>query len=259
MSGVIFKGKNSSWLKPDLDFIPKVGVRQRPKFEGTREQCIAVASQFFGQGARANVIQQGNSPIWRVEAQVEGIEGAPDQNIQNTHELRVNVNNPDIRTNPTLISLFDSGVSTIAWIYKESKRIESDERSRAEVVADINDAGQTEVTGVVPGEEAAAIAFLDELLLGADTYVQFQYVYVHTFNFGTLGELFSDYSNVGAIFTSAQVEAEENIPAEHVLPAGEWIKLPPERIDSLGQNTQLKYEYWWAQSYSRLRYPEASF
>jgi hypothetical protein len=42
------------------------------------------------------------------------------------------------------------------------------------------------------------------------------------------------------------------------LPAGEWIKLPPERVDSLGQNTQLKYEYWWAESWSRLRYDEAS-
>jgi hypothetical protein len=258
MSGVIYKGKKSAWQKPDLDFIPRVGVRQRPKFEGTREQCIAIASQFFAQGARATVTQQGNSPIWRAEAQVEGIEGEQNQNIQNTHELRVNVNNPDIRTNTKLLSLFALGVTPIAWIYKESKRIEADERSRAEVVADINDASQTEVTGVQSGEETDAVSFLDELLLGADTFIQFQYVYVHTFNFGTLAELFSDYTNVGKIFTSAGVESAENIPAEHVLPAGEWIKLPPERIDSLGQNTQLKYEYWWAESWSRLRYDEAS-
>lgn len=253
---LIYKGVKGAWQKPDLDFIPRTGIRQRPKFTGTRDQCIAIAGQFFGQGARASVTQQGDSPIWRVEAQVEGVEGAPDQNIQNTHELRVNVLNPDIKSNLKLQSFFAGAAKSLSFIQKLANSVAIGDISYAEARADI---AAEETLEIEDSEINAAYEFLDTLLLGTDSYAQFQYVYVHTFNFGTLAELFSDYSNVGRIFTSAQVESAENTPAENVLPAGEWLKIPPERVDSLGQNTQLKYEYWWAESYSRQLYDEASF
>lgn len=256
MSGVIYKGKKSTILQPDLDFIPKVGVRQRPKFEGTRDECVARAFQYYAQGARASVVQQNDSPIWRMEAHVEGVEGDPNQNIQNTHELRVNVSNPDIKTNLVLQSLFSGAAAAISFVQTLANAVEAGRMSYTEARADI---AAEETLEIETSELPAAYELLDELLLGATSFAQFEYVYIHTFNFGPLADLLSDYTNVGRIFTSAQVESAENTPSEHVLPAGEWIKLPPERIDSLGQNTQLKYEYWWSQEFSRLRYLEASF
>lgn len=251
----IFKGQTSAHLLPDLDFIPKVGIRQRPKFTGPRDQAIAVANQYLQAGARASVTQQGDSPIWRVEAQIDGLEGEPNQNIQDTHELRVNVLNPDIKTSPVLQSYFAGAAAALSFIQKLANAVLAGEITYSEARADI---ASEETLEVGDTELDAAYAFLDELLLGADTYITFQYVYIHTFNFGPIADLLSDYSNVARIFTTTQVEQAENTPTEHALPAGEWLKIPPERIDSLGQNTQLKYEYWWAERWSRLRYEEAA-
>lgn len=259
----LFKGVKSADHFPDLEFIPRVGIRQRPKHIRTHAEAIALGYQYMGAGMRASVTQVGESPIWRVEAQVEGAQGDPDQNIQNTHELRVNVLNPDIKANRVLQELFwgdaapdlRKGVAAkkISFVHGMAREVEAGDLSYDEAVAEILSS-----TSIFADTDLdAARELLDELLLGADSYVEFQYVYVHTFNFGPLADLVSDYSNVGRIFTSAQVEEAENTPAVHVLPAGEWIKIPPERTDSLGSNTSIKYEYWWAEEYSRLRYLEA--
>lgn len=250
----IFKGQISINKLPDLEFIPKVGIRQRPKHIRTRDQAVALGAQYMAAGMRATVTQEGDSPIWRVEAQVEGATGDPSLNIQNTHELRVNVNNPDFKSNLKTQSFFAGAAASLSFIQKLGNAVISGEMTYDDARADI---AAAETLEIEDDEIEDAYNILDELLLGADSYTQFSYVYVHTFNFGPLADLISDFSNVGRIFTSAQVEQAENTPAEHALPEGEWLKLPPERIDSLGQNTALKYEYWWANTYSRYRYDEA--
>lgn len=85
-----------------------------------------------------------------------------------------------------------------------------------------------------------------------------EYSYTHTFTFDPLEDILSDYSNVGRIFTERQMRDAEGIPEALELPAGEWVKLPPERIDSFGRPTVLKYEYWWKTHWEPQTYERAT-
>jgi hypothetical protein len=253
----IFKGNCSQDLLPDLEFIPKVGIRQRPKHLRRREQAVTLAQAYMAAGMRASVTQEGESPIWRVTAEIDGDPSNPDPelDLQNTHELRVNVLNPDIKTNLVLQSQFTGGaVAAISAVEKISNDRKSGKLTNYNAAVDAVLAS----SDIETADVGIALSLLDELLQGADTFVDFQYVYSHTFNFGAFLDKVSDYSNVGCIFTSSQITAIEKVPEENVLPDGEWIKLPPERTDMIGGRTLLKYEYWWAQGWSRLRYAVSS-
>ena len=264
--GRIIKGQADAQQKNDLEFVPNVGVRtilRRDFFN--YDQAVSYAAALFNGSTRASVRQKGDAPIWTVESSYEGDPNDPNGDLQNTHELRANVLNPDWKTNAYTQSLFALGVVPMIWIEAQSAQIKDalqggdSSVTRSEVVAKINDPSYTEETGIQSGEEASAILVLDELLLGADTFIDFQYVYTHTFNFGTQRDAIPDHYGVREIFTPAQVQSFENIPPllgiEDV--GGEWLKLPPEVVDLYGGRRTLKYEYWWATSWSRTKYATA--
>jgi hypothetical protein len=258
---VIKKGQPSAPILPDLDYIPNVGVRtiQRKDFM-SYEDAKAFAFACLQDGMKASVRQQGDAPIWRVEAQAEGDPSNPDSDLQDTHELRVNVLYPDIKTNLVTREIFNvnnDGLSAkrIALLEKYANDLKTSDSLDSEYTTLIQDLA---TTGPFVSVADKARELIDELLIGSDTYPEFQYVYTHTFNFGSVSDLRADFSNVQRIFTTDELTQAENIPFELEMPAGEWIKLPPEQTVMFGGRELLKYEYWWAQSWSRLRYKRKS-
>ncbi len=252
MSGVIIKGKLPQVQLPAYTFDPKLPVVTVQREVGTRAYIISRAQALRAAGFRVDVSQEGDSPAWRLEARVEGDPNDPNAQIENTHELRVNVLYPDVRTNRVLQRQFGSDAAPdIAEVQMLAGKIQTGEYTYETALASIS-------TDIVSANQAVAVRLLDLLLLGTDTFVQFQDVYVHTFNFGTLRDLTLDRSNVGKIFTSGALRAAENIPDSLSLDDGYWIKMKPEKVVSIGQGEVLKYEYWWAEEWTDLLYDAAT-
>lgn len=259
MSGVIFKGKIAQDLLPDLEFIPGVGLRTRPKHLRTHDEAVRLAANYFRIGMRAAVTQEGDSPIWRVTASIEGDPSNPDptsEELQNTHELRANVLNPDWKTNLYTQNLFTASpaAASMTYIERRANGIKSDDVKYADVVDDlVVDTNSP----ILPADYDLAVSLLDELLAGADTFLDFQYVYTHAFTFGSGRDYPADFNGVRKIFTAQEVINAEGTPAGFEMPAGDWVKLPPEKTVMYGGRASLKYEYWWAGQWSPLRYADS--
>jgi hypothetical protein len=257
---VIKKGQMVGNKLPDLEFIPNVGKRTILRREfGDYTTAVAYAASLYSINTRASVRQQGDGPKWMVESSYEGDPDDPNADLVNTHEIRINVLNPDIKANTYLQSRFTAqygskAARNIATIEKFANGIKTSSTPESEYNTLISDMA---TTGTFISDSAAlAIQLLNELLLGADTFIDFQYVYTHTFNFGSQQDAIPDHFGVRQIFTPAGVVADENIPAFFGFTAvgGEWFKLPPEITEMYGGRRLLKYEYWWAEQWSTLRY-----
>lgn len=257
----IHKGIQEIQLLPELDMAPNVPTTTRIRATGGRNYIIGQASAYRASGYKVTTRQDGDSPIWKLEASVEGDPNDPqgEASLENTHELRANLLSPDIRTNAVLISHFDLGVNTVNYLYGEAQSILSGDQTRTEVLDYIGNAANVEVHGVQPDEVTDATSFIDLILGGTDTFTKYQYVYVHTLNFGTLYDATIDYSNVSKRFTTEQMIFAESIPDSLNLPqTGEWLKTAPEKVVQLGGGFSLKYEYWWNELYSSLLYEVAT-
>jgi hypothetical protein len=253
---VIKKGIQAAGQQPDIEMIPGRGFVYRPKSEYLdRDAALSDALDYYVSGIRAVVVQKGDSPIWRVEAQQEGDPSDPNADLQNTHELRVNVLNPDIKANRYLQSQFTAGTAakTISTVEKLANAVRS-----ADDAEDAYADALIQIDLQIPVADAdRAVSLLDMLLTGVETYIDFQYVYTHTFNFGRPNDQFPDFSNVRCIFDTSEVLAAENLPTGFGLPDGEWVKLPPEKTEMVGGRYTMKYEYWWAELWESLLYPRA--
>ncbi len=252
----IIKGQLSAQQTNDLEFIPNVGMRTilRKSF-AIYSEAVAYASNLFTDGVRVSVRQQGDAPIWNVESTYEGDPNDPDADLQNTHELRVNIERLSIKLNPHLRSQFTGNAfASMAAVEKIANKYMAGDYASVEdaiaALADLDDIDAADLT--IAGE----VFYL--FISGADEYISHDYVYTHTFNFGTQVDLELDNSNVGAVFTTSQLRDAEAIPAEQALPNGEWLKLPPEEATMYGGREVLKYEYWHAASWDSLLYPRKS-
>lgn len=257
---VIWKGSSEGNAQAEIDLVPGVGRKFAFRHTRSYDAAVNLAQQYMSAGFRAQITQEGDSPLWQIRASVDGDPTDPTNDIQNTHELRVNVETPDVRANPVLFDTFSDDANgtnaalRINFLWNLAESLKENPTQYATSISDLNEAGSPIPVGMIP----SAVQFLNELLLGQDTYITFSYVYVHTFNFGTFADLEADWSNTECIFTTAQVISEENVPARLNLPDGEWLKVPPEEVVPHGQRESLKYEYWWKPEYSRLRYAEAN-
>jgi len=262
--GRIKKGQTSAIQRPDLEFIPHVGQRTILKKEFLDyNAATAYAATLYHSGLRASVRQKGDAPCWLVESQVEGDPNNPTPDLQNTHELRANVLNPDLKTNLVLQSQF-VGVTeppaaarsyrakAISFVERLARKVQNDDQTYSEALFTLQD---EEFTELEPADYEVGTELLDQLLLGLTTFITFQYVYVHTFNFGTFNDLPADFFGVGKLFTENGVIEDEGIdPAIFELPEGLWLKLPPEKQVMFGGRALLKYEYWWSEQPSALVY-----
>jgi len=252
----IWKGQTTVAKLPEYELTPGVGIKTTYRHQAPYATAKAIAAQYFNAKIPATVKQDGDSPVWIVEATIEG---ENESDLQSQHELRLNLLNPDIKSNPVLVEKFGGGntaIARIAEIERISKLITGgdstyDAESQSIYAAD-NSLFQT-----APMIDDA-IELLNTMLIGTASYQSFAYVYTHTFNFGNWRDTVADYSNVQCIFTTEQMRDAENIPSTIQLPDGEWLKLPPEQVVQLGQRKQLKYEYWWSDKWSRLLYRDAS-
>lgn len=257
--GRIIKGQSSATQLPDLEFIPNQGIRTiyRRKFTNYDDARNAAAA-LFSDKVRTSVRQDGDAPIWTVESSYEGDPTDPNSDLQNTHELRVNTLNPKATTSQVMKDRLQS------YYGGNAARLAVTLEGWAEKIRDADDPyavyDQTvedmATTGPFISDVASAQELLDLFVYGTDDFFDFKYVYVHTFNFGTQRDLEIDNSNVLRIFTTAQMANAESIPANFGLPDGEWLKLPPEKITHVGNRAELKYEYWWAKTWSRWLYEE---
>ena len=252
----IIKGQLSAQQTNDLEFIPNVGMRTiiRRSF-AIYSEAVAYAASLFSSGVRVSVRQQGDAPIWNVESAYEGDPNDPDADLQNTHELSVNIERLSIKLNPYLRSQFTGNAfAAMAAVQKVAdKYLAGDYASTTDAItalADQEDIDSADLT------LAGNVFYL--FISGADEYISHDYVYTHTFNFGSQTDLTLDNSNVGAVFTTAQLRDAEAIPANQALPNGEWLKLPPEEATMYGGREVLKYEYWHAASWDSLLYPRKS-
>jgi hypothetical protein len=264
---VLRKGAVAAGQQPDIDMIPGRGIVYRPKSEYLdRDAALSDALDYYVSGIRATVVQKGDSPIWRVEAQQEGDPTDPNEDLQNTHELRVNVINPDIRANTFLLEKLGTNAdSKLAWLAKIYADYAGGSRSWTDTINSIAITGATPfdlVESPFDSTDTAGIALANKVLsswlYNNDTFIDFQYVYTHTFNFGLTSEKRSDFTNVRRVFTATQVRDAEKTPESHDLPEGEWLKLPPERVEMIGGRITLKYEYWWAEIWNPILYRRAA-
>ena len=251
----IWKGTDFASKLPSYDMTPGVGIKTSYRHETTYAKARALAGNYYNAGIMATCKQIGDSPVWSVEATLEG-ENATD--LQSTHELRINLLQNDVKANRVLQGQL-GGIGTSLAVSRIAE-VESIARS----IISGKETYENEITNMFASElfptpEIAGIGqdLLDMLLAGTTGFQSFAYVYVHTFNFGSWRDTVADFVNVQKIFTTAQLIAAENIPTNAQVPNGEWLKLPPEQVVQLGQRKQLKYEYWWAEEWSRLLYEEA--
>ena len=252
--GRIIKGQTSAEQLPDLEFIPNQGMRtiMRRDF-ADYNSARAYAAALFNDKVRTSVRQKGDAPIWTVESSYEGDPNDPESDIQNTHELRVNILYSDIKSNLHLQSQFTgSAPAACAAVERFADEVKSGDKTYDQAIQAIADSDDIETADL-----SVATQMLDLFLLGVESYPQFQYVYTHTFNFGDPQDFTLDNSNVFEIHSTGHVESDESIPASFGLPAGEWLKLPPEKTTYVGGRASIKYEYWWAEQYSTLLYPHA--
>lgn len=252
MSGVIKKGVQQSTMLPEVDLAPNLPPTTRIRAVGSRPYCLAQAVNYRRAGWRASVRQEGDTPLWRMEASIEGDPADANSTLENTHELRANLLNPDLKSNLVLRSKFvGDAIPSIAGVQKLANQILTGEIDYAAALVTIEEA-------LEDADVALGVELLDLLLSGADTFTSFQYVYIHTFNFGSAADLSADFTNVGKFFSTPQLRFAEGIPQIVDLPAGEWLKMAPEKTVAIGECITLKYEYWWAETWSTLLYDPAT-
>lgn len=262
---VQYKGRSSSSLLPEYDFAPNLpGVKTHREI-GPPEYILSRAIALRNAGYTTATKQEGDTPLWSLSARIEG-DPANAETLENTHELRANLLNPDIKTNAVLQRRLaavynvlpgeDFTISILAAVESMATQIRNSDTAAEDYDASILELTETYPTSRDGG--ALAIELLELLLTGVSTYLEFQYVYVHTFNLGVGQAAEIDYSNVGKIFTASPIDAE-GIPTSLNLPDGmEWIKIAPEKVVNLGQGESLKYEYWSANEWSRLIFEVAT-
>jgi hypothetical protein len=259
-----WKGAKKAFQGTDLEFTPGVGVRTMERWEGDKTSMSDLFNSYANSGWQVRCSRNSGTPVWVVEASVQGDPNAPDgSDLVDIHELHGNVLNPSNLSSPFLKSQLgggDAAALKLAYI----KQVYDDYRSRrvadyGEAVADLADPATSPITD--NNELMIAQRVLDDLIQGVNHYIQFQFVYRHTYNFGPIRSLRVNPANVGAIFTPAELIAAENIPsieADDIQEiGGEWLKVFPSKRNELGQRRQVVREYWWAEEISRLYYPTA--
>lgn len=238
-------------------FSPNAPTRVIDRAEGPEADMLALAYTYRQAGWTAETEQIGDSPVWSMIASTEGDPVNPSADVQNTHELRVNVHYPDIKANLHLQSQFTTSpaVASIAFVQLRANQIMDGSKTYEAAVNGWVDDAESPIQAP---DHLIATQLLDLLLLDRNlTFPDFQYVYTHTFNYGSLQDAVADFSNVRAFFDTSQLIATEGVPDLLDLPAGEWLKLPPEQLVELGGQKVLKYEYWWADSWTTLLYAPA--
>jgi hypothetical protein len=257
--GRIIKGQPDAQLTPDLEFIPNVGPRTILRRDFTNyNEARNHAAGLSAAGFRSSVRQKGEAPIWTVESSFEGDPNDPDSDLQNTHELRANVLNPDWKSNLYTHSLFTASPAgaSMAYLERKANAIKSDDVDYNTVRNELVDDATSPIQAA---DFVLCQSLLDDLLAGNDTFIDFQYVYTHTFNFGSQRDYIPDHFGVRSIFTPGGLISDENVPALLGIDdvGGEWLKLPPEVTDMYGGRRILKYEYWWAEQWNPRQYPLA--
>jgi hypothetical protein len=103
-------------------------------------------------------------------------------------------------------------------------------------------AGRTNAQARVDGRDLfAAVA-----LAGIEDYISYTNVYRRTLTAASPQQVRASYEGVGKIWTTAEVQAWENIDPTgwFVLDAGkQWLKSKPQVIGIAGQKTQIVYTY----------------
>ena len=264
---MIWKGSTFVQHADELLFTPGQGTTRTRRMEGTAAQMIPRAVSLRNLGWQARVGRSGESPIWQVEAVVQDEPEANDPTVD-THELHGNIANPSNLTSPFLLSQFvDGGAGKskeekAGWIGKTCADFLSGTlKTFAQVKNQIIDPDGP-FGALIQAETDLAFAVVSDCIQGVNHYLQFQFVYRHTFTYGYLVNRRAGIANVGKIHTSAQLIASENIPGEEAADitdmGGEWMKLFPQKINQLNQRRQLTREYWWAADWKRNYYQNAT-
>ena len=115
------------------------------------------------------------------------------------------------------------------------------------------------VTSVVSGDAVVqqnGIDFFNDQVAQRDRFISPQYVYRRTRTLYTNTQVQATFTGVGQIWEAAQIVSFEGIPATvpFQLPGGEYLKLAPTVTFGLNQKNHITYEYWHADSWSRLYY-----
>jgi len=108
------------------------------------------------------------------------------------------------------------------------------------------------------GEKTAALNLLKNVAFrGVTSFLEYQQVFRRTVTAGSPNAVRTNYIGAGQIWTTAEVNAWENIPNDgwFVLPTGmQWHKDKPSASKAYGQKTQLTYHYTEIRTASALLY-----
>jgi hypothetical protein len=278
MSHPIWKGTKQVFSGREFDLVPGVGMRVTDRWEGERSRMAAKAFAYYRNNWNVSCRRISGTPVWTCEASAEGDPSNPDDdsNAANVHELMVNVLNPHPLENAFLISKFAehgpgengqdrSAASKLQFVHERYNEWFSRKITYGDAYnAILNGIGYKDwpFGDATDLEKETARQVLVMLYRGVNQYLKFQFVYRHTFNYGTIAQLRADLRNVGAVFTSSELIRTENIPTSGLqsvqIPNGYWLKMAPTQEVHLGQRKTLTYEYWWGEQWERLLYPVAT-
>lgn len=255
----VWKGSKKVFKGRAMDLIQGVGPRLVDRWEGANSEMLPKALNYYASGWNVSLRPNEGTPIWTVEAAVEGDPNNPNTDIVNIHELHGNVLNPSNLTSPYLHSQFTGDPDAcIAYVVDLANEVRNGNLTYTEAVSvGLETAGLP----IVAADVELCTELLKELLRGVTHYYKFQLVYRHTYNFGPLSSMRAGVENIGCIFQPEELIDEEGIPdleAEDILDmGGEWLKVFPQKRVELGQRRQVSREYWWADDASPLYYPPA--
>lgn len=255
---VVDKGHKITWNRTS-------GFSTVRTWEGKYEELFAMVSSLQSAYDNIELVRIGDTPVWSLTASVGNTDSGDNSQDDpvDTHELIGNDLQQSVLINPTLTaSLTGNSAGLVMRAIKLAHtNYTGGKKSYEEVAVDITTACNTAFNGSPGTATGEALNVFDDLVAGKESFVASQYVYRRTRTVSKRNTtLKAAFSNVNKIFTSAQaVITAESIPSSvnFDLPSGEWLKKTPTVNAQFGAKTQITYEYWHADEWSRLYYETA--
>lgn len=238
----------------------RTGATSIAEYEGSYAQCVAHKAYLQFLGATETSLQEKGNGYWIIRGNFPfGFNGQVTDfsNLPSVHELDTNVAQVSVyrsRKLRTLLSASELGiVAKVVADYQAGQYPRADSAATAfddavdDLQTQIDDgadhaAGRSSAQAQSDGEHL----FTAVACMGVDDFIEYYSVYRRTLTAATPDQVRASYEGVGKIWTTAEVQAWENIaPGGWFIldAASQWLKSRPIVQGVAGQKTQVVYTY----------------
>lgn len=253
-------------LRPAKSWDPRSGWSIVRRWRGEESVIAILADQYRAAGYRVEVdpSDDGSYDILRVQLGAEETQ-PPDQPLADQWTLAGNDLEKSLWSLPVIRTEMDACENTMALAMLRAD-IEAMVRGETAVpdpqtpstTIDLTLDGLKSVVEELGMNWAPWLALITSLARGEESYSVSQYVLRHVLTIGSNSTIKPSYDNVGRMYSTASLEAAEQIPStlKFVLPAGFWLKRTPTVDQTAADKYQITQEWWHAEQYDPFIYGE---